>query len=444
MVAVRAPFLQFAVLYYYLVLPLLLVVFLLESYGIITYCIYVNYAIDTPVFILSHSLTTSVTVSQADRSKSNQMSSTIENEESEENETSESKTRIPLDQLTEADEVYERMEELTIEVNKAKQRVDEIANQLKQMREGIGDLNDLMDVKALHDVVIGRHMILEHALKASKTKLESISNSTRSMLVKALASLRTVLFHKLRAKQKQYDATRSERIKRERDETERRMISTTESLKLERKSQSMPDSQLLLDFQERVEWLVNGDTKKSLSDLTNSYFIAPRALDETARIERFLAAHRQQGTGAKLILLLKHMQLNENGVYAMNVSHNPSIGNWSNLLITSLGHELTCLHTLHLRNCHLDDDVVDCFIQYLPKNQTLTDLDVSKNLITNKGIGILGNCLPGCLSLIKLNISDNNLTHDGNNHKGIDLLCQGAGSTKNIVNFQCSNSNIYS
>ena len=58
-----------------------------------------------------------------------------ENEEEQEETTTQS--RVPLSDLQEADEVYERMEELTIEVAKASERVDEIDAQLKALREGI-------------------------------------------------------------------------------------------------------------------------------------------------------------------------------------------------------------------------------------------------------------------------------------------------------------------
>jgi hypothetical protein len=99
---------------------------------------------------------------------------------------------------------------------------------------------------------------------------------------------------------------------------------------------------------------VNGVTKESLRSLHSSHFVAPRAFDETKRIERFLTAARQQGTGYKLILLLKHCQLSKCGVYSINVSHN-HLGLWSNLIVTSLGHG-SALHTLKLRGCGLDDE----------------------------------------------------------------------------------------
>ena len=185
-----------------------------------------------------------------DQDESSKQEEPTENEEEQEETTTQS--RVPLSDLQEADEVYERMEELTIEVAKASERVDEIDAQLKALREGIGDLNNLMDLKTLRDVCYGRHVLLQHALKEAVKKLESISNSTRSMLVKALASLRSVLFQKLRRKQKEYDSTRSERVKRERDDTEKRMNTTTESLASERKSQSQNDEQLQEEFDERV------------------------------------------------------------------------------------------------------------------------------------------------------------------------------------------------
>ena len=99
---------------------------------------------------------------------------------------------------------------------------------------------------------------------------------------------------------------------------------------------------------------MNGVTKESLRSLQSSHFVAPRAFDETKRIERFLTAARQQGTGYKLILLLKHCQLSKCGVYSINVSHN-HLGLWSNLIVTSLGHG-SALHTLKLRGCGLDDE----------------------------------------------------------------------------------------
>jgi hypothetical protein len=173
-----------------------------------------------------------------------------------ETDTTMSAHRIPLENLQESDEVYERIGELTIEVAKADERVGEIDGKLKALRQGVGDLNDLMDFKALRDVCHGRHLLLQSALKEAEKKLESISNSTRSMLVKALASLRTVLFKKLRRKQKEYDITRSERVKRERDDTEKRMDTTTESLALERKSQSQSNEQLRTEYDERVSIVV--------------------------------------------------------------------------------------------------------------------------------------------------------------------------------------------
>ena len=105
---------------------------------------------------------------------------------------------------------------------------------------------------------------------------------------------------------------------------------------------------------------MNGVTKESLRSLQSSHFVAPRAFDETKRIERFLTAARQQGTGYKLILLLKHCQLSKCGVYSINVSHN-HLGLWSNLIVTSLGHG-SALHTLKLRGCGLDDE---CELDYM-------------------------------------------------------------------------------
>ena len=111
---------------------------------------------------------------------------------------------------------------------------------------------------------------------------------------------------------------------------------------------------------------MNGVTKESLRSLQSSHFVAPRAFDETKRIERFLTASRQQGTGYKLILLLKHCQLSKCGVYSINVSHN-HLGLWSNLIVTSLGHG-SALHTLKLRGCGLDDECGTNISSQLGKN----------------------------------------------------------------------------
>jgi hypothetical protein len=230
--------------------------------------------------------------------------------------------RIPLSAMTESDEVYERIDELENEITLATLRVKELDKQLKDLRDGLGDMNDLMDLKSLREVCNGRLLLLKNSLIDANKKLELISNSTRSLLVKALASLRTVMFHKLKYKQKQYDITRSERVKRERDETERRLISTTNALQMERKGQSQTDQELMTEYEQRVEWLVSGQTKNCLNNLNNSHFINPRGIDETKKIEKYLVSSRQQGTGNKMILILKHLQMNKNGVYTVNLNHN--------------------------------------------------------------------------------------------------------------------------
>ena len=343
--------------------------------------------------------------------------------------------RVPLESMTEADEVYERIEDLKSEIVQATLRVQRLDQQLTDLRSGLGDMNDLMDIKNTRAVCHGRLGLIQHALKAAEKKLSSISNSTTSMIVKALASLRTVMYHKLKYKQIQYESTRSERVKRERDETERRLVSTSEALAMERKGQSQSNTKLIEDYNERVEWLVSGDTKNALIDLQSNHFVVPRAFDETARIEKFMVSHRQQGTGAKMILLLKHMQLNDTGVYTVDISHN-NLGNWSNLILSSVGHATSMLHTLKLRGCALDDDCIVCLCQYLPSNVSLTYLDVSKNKFTSNGIASLGKCLSGgssdgggvcCSTLTKIHVGDNNITNDGTNHSGLEFLSIGLG-----------------
>ena len=369
--------------------------------------------------------------------------------------------RIPLSAMTEADEIYERIDELKADIIQATDRVAELDGKLADLRNGLGDMNELMDLKNLRSVCHGRLGLIQHAVKAAEVKLASISNATRSLLVKSLASLRSVMYHKLKREQIQYSNTRSERVKRERDETERRLISTTEALTLERKGQSQSEAQLVAEYQERVAWLVSGDTKTALGDLNNSHFVTPRAFDETARIEKFMSAGKQQGTGAKMILLLKHMQLNPNEVYTLNLSHN-NLGNWSNLVFSTLSHSASVLQTLCLRGCRLDDECLNNLCLSLPGNAgTLTNLDLSKNNFTSAGVAELGRCLSGggthggrcCGCLTRVDLGDNNISNDGTEHSGVEYLSLGlgggsgeesGGTRSHVVHVRLQNASIYS
>ena len=143
---------------------------------------------------------------------------------------------MKLEDMTESDEVYERIEELEEEKRVAEEKLSGIDVQLADLRKGIGDQNKLMEIKDAREVCAGRVMIITHALKQARERLDLISNATRSMLVKALASLRTVLFRHLRKLQKKYNETRSEKVKVQRDLTERQLIETTAILAAERRT----------------------------------------------------------------------------------------------------------------------------------------------------------------------------------------------------------------
>ncbi len=336
--------------------------------------------------------------------------------------------RIKLEEMTEADEVYERIDELSSDVNASRDKLELIDQKLADLRIGVGDQNELMDIRNEREVCAGRVMILEHALNQAKIRLDLISNATRSMLVKALAALRTVLFRLLRKLQKKYNESKSEKTKRFRDLTERRLNDTTAILAVERENQSSSDEFLEADFEERVGWLVGGDAKKALADLNSPSFVIPRALDETARIEKFMIADRQQGTGAKIILLLKHITLSRCGVRVVDLSHN-CLGIWSNLIFTSLAQNETLID-LRLRGCGLEDDSIKCFAKHFHSNQTLTSLDLSKNCITADGASLLGKCLERreSKSLTRVVLGDQDLTFRGSGHGGLQSLAVGLGN----------------
>lgn len=348
--------------------------------------------------------------------------------------------RMKLEEMTEADEIYERIEELSSEIYVSKEKLKRIDGQLADLRSGLGDQNDLMDIRGAREVCAGRVMILEHAQNQARFRLDLISNATRSMLVKAMAALRTVLFRLLRKLQKKYNENKSEKTKRLRDLTERRLIDTTAILAIERENQSSSDEVMEADFEERVSWLVGGDAKKALADLNSSAICIPRALDETARIEKFMIAERQQGTGAKIILLLKHFTLSRCGVRVVDLSYN-SLGIWSNLIFTSLAQNETLID-LRLRGCGLEDDSIKCFSEYFLTNQTLTNLDLSNNRITANGAALLGKCLESCecKSLTRILLGDQDLTMEGSGHGGLLALAAGL---KNMEYVRLNNCCIY-
>lgn len=356
------------------------------------------------------------------------------------NEASNQQDKMKLEDMQEADEVYERIEELDNEIEQTENKLAGIDKQLADLRQGIGDHDKLMDTKNMREVVAGRLLILQHAMKQARLHLDSISNSTRSMLVKSLAALRTVLFQLFRSLQKTYNMNKSEKTKRLRDDTERRLTDTTNILAEEREKQSSTDEAMKADYLERVTWLVGGRAKNAFANLESPYFLIPRALTETARIERFMVQDRQQGTGAKIVLLLKHFALNDLGVQVVDLSYN-SVGLWSNLLLTSLSENET-LTDLKLRNCDIDDASIACLAEYFGKNHTLTSLDISKNLITSTGAAMLGSCLKnGTNSLTRIVIGDQDLTEKGSYHEGLSTLMS---SLRNLNVISLANCSLYS
>ena len=105
---------------------------------------------------------------------------------------------------------------------------------LQEMRRGERSVNDLQQTKTNLDASEGRIKILKFSLAEAHKRLDCISNNTRSMLVRALADLRSTLYKNLRQLQREYGRTRLERTKIKRDETELQLQDTTASLGDER------------------------------------------------------------------------------------------------------------------------------------------------------------------------------------------------------------------
>ena len=396
----------------------------------------------------------------------------------------------PLHMLSDATEVYERLQDLITQAQRQRRRIEHL-----QIEFDRTPVDQNRRIGHFVDAAKGRLHLLNLSIEAAEEKLIEVSLPFALILERELKLQLIRLKDELLLWTEKFNKTNNGKFKERRDETQERIDLVVQAHVIARCHQSVSKTQYFEFWNERVEWLLESKLKHALKvHGVQQILELSRSFNEVERMEKHLHADKQQGVFHKVLLIIKYLQLFPQ-VQVVDISVNNKIGNWANLLVGAILNEspphivaaraivrakhkkvdiivkpdAVCskdhveehansvpppkrgagvtgdynllseamrkmelsphprIHSINLSRCFIEDGTIEALSNALTENFSLTWLNVANNAFTYKGLAHLATALVQNQTLTHIDLTGNDLTKTGFDHRPLEAFTRSCG-----------------